>query len=287
VSSPIRRPESDDQDVWLITYGDMITQLFAFFALLYAMLAGKGTGVYETLQKYQSQFFTEMNQGFERAGAFPQGRGDPGILTGAGNRILARDLVEFAQRVPGGAQVERIGDTIRITLGSDILFDLGQADLRDAARGALSGLAGILRDQPGDVIVAGHTDSQPFAPDTRSPYRDNWGLSAARATNVVRFFDSQGIARERLRPVGYSDTRPRPANGRTGDDYNQWQRRVEVTLVPQSDRFAAGVASIVASEGRGSQPETLADTSSQNQPTQSLGETLGPSPGAGAAEPTP
>jgi flagellar motor protein MotB len=247
------------------------------------MLVGKGTGVYETIQRYQSQFFTEMAQGLDRAGPFQQGTGENGLLTGAGNRILARDLVEFAQRVPGGAQVERIGDTIRITLGSDILFDLGQADLRDSARQALGGLATILRDQPGDVIVAGHTDSQPFAPNTRSPYRDNWGLSAARATNVVRFFDEQGVARERLRPVGYSDTRPRPATGRTGDPYNQWQRRVEVTLVPKSDRFAAGVASIVAAEGGGDEPETIADTSSGNQPTRPLGETLG----AGPAEPTP
>jgi hypothetical protein len=65
---------------------------------------------------------------------------------------LRRDLA--------GAEVERVGEGIRITLSWGILFDRGSATLRPAAEGELRELAGVLKEyEETDIPLVGHTDS--------------------------------------------------------------------------------------------------------------------------------
>lgn len=53
------------------------------------------------------------------------------------------------------------------------------------------------------VDVEGHTDSRPIQ---SSAFASNWELSAARASNIVRYFLSQGYDPKRLKASGYADT---------------------------------------------------------------------------------
>src|SRR5690625_7301960 len=80
------------------------------------------------------------------------------------------------------------------------------------------------------ITVEGHTDSVPIR-SARFP--SNWELSGARAGSVVRYLEANGIHSERLRAVGYADTRPLGSNdtvqGRASN------RRVELTIGIDAD----------------------------------------------------
>jgi chemotaxis protein MotB len=56
------------------------------------------------------------------------------------------------------------------------------------------------------IDVEGHTD---FTPINTPQYPSNWELSAARATAVVRFLISRSVEPDRLKAVGYADTKPK------------------------------------------------------------------------------
>ena len=59
-------------------------------------------------------------------------------------------------------------------------------------------------------------------------YPSNWELSSARAGSVVRYFEANGIASNRLRAIGYADTHPLAENDTP--DHRAQNRRVEVIL---------------------------------------------------------
>jgi chemotaxis protein MotB len=75
------------------------------------------------------------------------------------------------------------------------------------------------------VSVEGHSDNQPI--NTRQ-FPSNWELSTSRATSVLRALMRDGVKQERLRAVGYADTRPlKPNSTPQGRAAN---RRVELIL---------------------------------------------------------
>lgn len=221
-------------DTWLITYADMVTLLLALFVMLYAVLVGTEAGQGDLIRRYQMEFLSRIGEGAARQTLYKPSQPKPEALPLSGPDLLNRDLLDFAMPLGEAARVERLGDAVRLTLTSDILFQSASARLSDSARDALAQLAPVLARHPGSVIVAGHTDRHPFKPNNPTPYRDNWDLSAARAISVVRELERNGVSPGRLRAVGYADTRPRDAEGRTGADYDAWQRRVELLIAPGS-----------------------------------------------------
>ncbi|EWG98544.1 hypothetical protein Q427_29990 [Halomonas sp. BC04] len=77
----------------------------------------------------------------------------------------------------------------------------------------------------GDVSVEGHTDSIPIA---TARFPSNWELSSARAIAVLRYLAELGIDIERLRAVGYAETRPLESNDSA--EGRAMNRRVELLL---------------------------------------------------------
>ncbi|MFU8878406.1 MAG: OmpA family protein, partial [Wenzhouxiangellaceae bacterium] len=103
-----------------------------------------------------------------------------------------------------------------------VLFDFDSATLRQAARAELDDAARIL-DQRREIIlieVAGHTDST-------GPEDYNQRLSERRAQSVADYLAGQGIARDRMRVVGYGETRPKVPNDTPHN--RQLNRRVVIS----------------------------------------------------------
>jgi chemotaxis protein MotB len=75
-----------------------------------------------------------------------------------------------------------------IQLPGDILFDSGKDELRAQGKDALGQVADIIRSDKDlnarHFLVAGHTDNAPYG---GGPFKDNWGLSLARARQVLLF----------------------------------------------------------------------------------------------------
>lgn len=121
-----------------------------------------------------------------------------------------------------GANVERVGEGIKITFDSGLLFAVDQSALNDASRSNLTELAATLQKYPDtNILVEGHTDAS-------GSDDHNMELSKQRAASVSDFLAGQGVAGSRLTTVGYGETQPVGDNETvTGKAQN---RRVEVAI---------------------------------------------------------
>jgi peptidoglycan-associated lipoprotein len=84
----------------------------------------------------------------------------------------------------------------------DAYFDYDQSDLREDARGSLSGNAEWLKRYPSiQVLIEGHCDE-------RGTSAYNLALGDRRANAAREYLDSLGIASSRIRTVSYGKERP-------------------------------------------------------------------------------
>ena len=122
-----------------------------------------------------------------------------------------------------GATVERIGEGIKITFDSGLLFDVGKSDLRAASRTNLTNLAAILNKYPDtEILIEGHTDA------TGSD-ESNLTLSRNRAQSVANFLGSQQVIASRFTIMGYGEAQPVATND--SDSGRQANRRVELAIM--------------------------------------------------------
>ncbi|UVC07657.1 peptidoglycan -binding protein [Rhizobium sp. TH2] len=125
-----------------------------------------------------------------------------------------------------------VGD--RFVFQSEVLFPSGGNELNDPGKAEMSKLAQALLDLAKEIPaeinwvlrVDGHTDSVPLSGTGK--YADNWELSSARATSVVKFLISQGVPADRLVAAGFGQYQP-IAEGDSDEARNQ-NRRIELKL---------------------------------------------------------
>lgn len=125
-----------------------------------------------------------------------------------------------------------VGD--RFVFQSEVLFPSGSAQLNPAGATEMGKLAAALidlqREIPGEINwvlrVDGHTDNVPVSGTGR--FADNWELSSARATSVVKYLISEGVPPERLVAAGFGEFQPLdPADT---DEARARNRRIELKL---------------------------------------------------------
>ena len=129
------------------------------------------------------------------------------------------------------AGIRIVGD--RFLFQSDILFDVGSAELGESGKQQLHHLADTLLELakriPTDIDwvlrVDGHTDKTPIS---TARFPSNWELSTARAISVVKYLISQGVPPIRLVAAGFADNRPiDPGNS---EEALRRNRRIELKL---------------------------------------------------------
>jgi len=120
------------------------------------------------------------------------------------------------------AEVERIGEGIKITFDSGILFDFNSYQLRDASKENLGDLANTLNKYDDtEILTEGHTDSI-----GDSAY--NQELSVKRANSVFEYLEDLNVSEDRFIIKGYGESQP-VANNET-ETGRQKNRRVEVAI---------------------------------------------------------
>ena len=81
------------------------------------------------------------------------------------------------------------------------------------------------------IQIEGHTDAQEIGPELKKLFASNWELSAARATEVVRYLLAHtSLPAEHLLAVGRADTVPVASNAT--EDGRRLNRRIEILLMP-------------------------------------------------------
>ncbi len=121
-----------------------------------------------------------------------------------------------------GAEIERVGEGIKITFHDGIQFEINSSDLSDASRTNLTNLAETLKKyEDTNILIEGHTDIT----GTREY---NMELSEDRAESVEDYLKSLGVAGRRISTEGYGPDQPVASND-TPDGRRQ-NRRVEVAI---------------------------------------------------------
>jgi outer membrane protein OmpA-like peptidoglycan-associated protein len=147
------------------------------------------------------------------------------VIGGTAGAVIGREMDQQAAELEqelANAEVERIGEGIRVTFDSGILFAFDSFELQSSARQNLQDLAGSLSNFSNtDVLIVGHTDS------TGSDSY-NQTLSERRAGSAADFLVAQGISLDRISAEGRGETEPVASNDdETGQQLN---RRVEVAI---------------------------------------------------------
>jgi len=100
-----------------------------------------------------------------------------------------------------------------VVLNSDHYFQVGTAKISDEKVIQLAEIADVLKTTAkefGDKValeIEGHTDDSPVVKQ-KHLYPSNWELSAARAASLVHLFEGAGFDKEKMKLVGYGDSRP-------------------------------------------------------------------------------
>ena len=123
---------------------------------------------------------------------------------------------------------------VYISISDKLMFASGSARVNTKAEAVLAKVAKVVNDHKGlDILVEGHTDAMPIS---TPEFKDNWDLSAMRATSVVRLLQTKfGVDPERMTAGGRGEFEPQTANdSRAGRKQN---RRTEIIVTPKLDQF--------------------------------------------------
>lgn len=229
-----------NQERWLISYADFITLLFAFFVVMYS-ISQVNDNKYRVLSDTFIEAFNQPSHIQPISDAkdnvasststtiAPIDLGNPAVTETASVDVdepvapnepvrtsdeltQISDLVseKFTQLINDQMiQVSSNELWLQIELKDSILFSSGSADTSEQAQKIFDEIADILKGYSNPVQVEGFTDNIPIK---SVKYPTNWELSTARASAIVKYLASKGIAPERLSAVGYGEYQPVAAN---------------------------------------------------------------------------
>ncbi|WP_022668891.1 OmpA/MotB family protein [Desulfospira joergensenii] len=228
----------DDDSTWLVTYADLMTLLLVFFVLLYSLSSFEMNGYKTSLKEIHSKSDQKekLSKIMELMDILAPEEFTLEEVTGLKTQDteLLESVKQMVRKTGQGKNISskfKDGKVI-IRISGEALFPSGSAELNQDAVPVFNEMAAIFKDFPDYAInIKGHTDDNPIA--TRQ-FPSNWELSAIRATNVLKFMISRGIAPARLTATGYGEIMPQVPN--TSDANRAMNRRVEFVLEKKENK---------------------------------------------------
>jgi chemotaxis protein MotB len=132
----------------------------------------------------------------------------------------------------GQVTISELKGKLTVNMVDSILFDSGKAEVKKGGLEILGKVISILKDvNDKSIRIEGHTDDVPISRALARRYPTNWELSAARAINVARHLQEQGIDPGQLSAVAYGEWKPVATNDTA--EGKAKNRRIEIILVPK------------------------------------------------------
>lgn len=147
------------------------------------------------------------------------------------NNVLRDALLGFKS---DELSVEVKNGKVYVSMSDKLLFKSGSAAIESKGKEAIRVLADVLnRNRDIDILIEGHTDSVPIH---TAVYKDNWDLSVARATSIVRILTTEyQIEPTRLTASGKGEFSPKAPNATP--EGRAVNRRTEIILSPKLDEI--------------------------------------------------
>ncbi|MEW6067584.1 MAG: OmpA family protein [Nitrospirota bacterium] len=142
-------------------------------------------------------------------------------------------VVELKDEIKKGEiAVTQLRDKLSLSMVEKILFDSGSAEVKKEGQKVLDRVAEILKKiSDKQIRIEGHTDNVPIGYKLKKKFPTNWELSAARATNVVRYLqENGGVDSKFLSAAGYAESKPIASNDT--EEGKAKNRRIEIVLLP-------------------------------------------------------
>jgi chemotaxis protein MotB len=198
------------EDTWLLSYADLITNLLLFFVVLLTAA---------NFSKGRMQQIVKSMSGAESPASLDS------IRKEIDSQIAQKHLQELVS-------TNLTPDGLEVALNSGVVFDSGQARIRPELEKAVSSMLQLLAPYSAkySFAVEGHTDSTPM---NGGAFPSNWELSSARAIVVRQRLEEVGVERTHVRVEGYADTKPLPEDqlkGATPEERLARHRRVIVRI---------------------------------------------------------
>ncbi|RHP67034.1 OmpA family protein [Bacteroides sp. OF04-15BH] len=161
------------------------------------------------------------------------------VLTNNLTRSLSRDELQ-------DVDIKVLKGVVYISLSDNMLYKSGSYEISDRAGETLSKIAKIITDYKDyDVLVEGNTDTDPIS---RPNIRNNWDLSALRASSVVQALQNlYGVDPSRLTAAGRGEYNPIADN--TSAAGKQRNRRTQIIITPKLDQFMDLIEKAPETEG--------------------------------------
>ncbi|WP_205945729.1 OmpA/MotB family protein [Pedobacter frigiditerrae] len=151
------------------------------------------------------------------------------------NVVLTNNLTRsLSQQEMSDVDVQVLKGVVYISLSDNMLYKSGSYEISDKAGATLSKIAKIISDYSNyDVLIEGNTDNVPIA---KPNIRNNWDLSALRASSVVQALQTTyKVDPKRLTAGGRGEYNPLVANdNEAGKSKN---RRTQIIITPKLDQF--------------------------------------------------
>jgi chemotaxis protein MotB len=245
-----RRAAHANHERWLVSYADFITLLFAFFVVLYASA--------QVDKKKIGQLAVAIQTAFQQMGVFSgEGTGLP-VASTATEPITDQQKAVVAQIVyqdkllpalPDEEDISQLIPELQKSLAPEMLrnevalrteidglvislreigfYESGSAQIRATSLPAFGRIASLLLNHRCRIRIEGHTDNVPIH---NRNFSDNWELSTARATELVRLLITQyDFAPERLSAAGYAQYHPISSND--SEETRAQNRRVDIVVL--------------------------------------------------------
>lgn len=228
-------PPAPGAPLWMTTYSDMITQILAFFILLFSFSSVNEQKFREAMASLQGALGVLPSSSAVLTTPVPR----PG--TGGGSPQFTPEveqpLATISRQLKGALADQNVEQYVRIEpreqelvihFDSTLLFDSGQAVIKKEAVPALDAIGKVLTGMGNQIRIEGHTDSDPIL---ASPlYADNWVLGFARAHSVLTYFKLfHAMPESRMIPASYADIRPVATNDTP--DGKAKNRRVDIVVL--------------------------------------------------------
>lgn len=147
-------------------------------------------------------------------------------IGGSAGAIIGKEMdkqAEELERDLEAAEVERVGEGIKVTFDSGLLFGIDKSTLNPDAQANLDSLAKTLNKyEDTNIVIDGHTDNT-------GTEKHNMKVSKERAATVEKYLKDLGVSGTRITTNGFGETLPEVTND-TPDGRTQ-NRRVEIGIV--------------------------------------------------------
>ena len=151
------------------------------------------------------------------------------------NMVLTNNLTRsLSQQEMQDVDVQVLKGVVYISLSDNMLYKSGSYEISDKAGQTLTKIAKIIKDYSNyDVLIEGNTDNVPIS---QKNIRNNWDLSALRASSVVQALQNNyQVDPKRLTAGGRGEYNPIADNNTAAGKLKN--RRTQIIITPKLDQF--------------------------------------------------